>query len=155
MKKAKLDNAKSIAEFLTSNGLPNTGNWVKYAFNNRLSGDRKKDVEDILNSLKTEIGQYQKEAYSDSDFKKECYQLIFDNFIIGMNAGGKDFFILIKQLTPVFSEIAESNQLLREVVDVANTLDGKLKFYQSCFAYLILCDGPFKNVEKTLVALSN
>jgi hypothetical protein len=130
MQKNKQYNAKGVAEFLTDNGLPNTANWIKYAFNNKSSENRKMDVYDILNSLKTEI-----------------------NFIQGMDVGRDDFLILIKNMSYLFYQIAETNGLLKEVVDVANTLDGKLKFYQFCFAYLILWEGPYTNVETALAAL--
>jgi hypothetical protein len=153
MQNNKQYNAKGVVEFLIENGLPNTAKWIKYAFRNRSSKETKLDVYDVINCLETEIGMYRRDEYPYLSFQKECYKLIFDNFINGMKIGTNDFLLLIKGLTPILYQIAETNGLLKELVDMAKNLEGKPKFYQFCFVYLILCEGPYKSVETALVAL--
>ena len=110
-------------------------------------------MDDIVNSLKSEIRGYKEEYYKDSSFRESCFDIIWKTVLLGMSAGQAQFRDLTKKLIPLVSKIIQTNNLLEDIVKVAEYLDQKPKFYMICLYYLILMEGSFKNVMKNLLAM--
>ena len=133
-------------------GFTNTSKWITFAIKTKLP-DPKKDLDDIVNSLKSEIRGYKEEYYKDSSFRESCFDIIWKTVLLGMSAGQAQFRDLTKKLIPLVSKIIQTNNLLEDIVKVAEYLDQKPKFYVICFYYFILREGSFKNVMKNLLAM--
>lgn len=151
-KTVELPTAEDIAKLFNEKGLTNTSKWITFAIKTKLP-DPKKDLEDIVNSLKNEIRGYRQEYYKDSSFRESCFDTIWKNVLLGMSAGQARFRELTRKLIPLMNKIIQTNKLLEDVVIVAEKLDQKPKFYMICFYYLILMEGSFKNVMKNLLAM--
>jgi hypothetical protein len=103
--------------------------------------------------MRTEIRVYRKEYYADSKFKENCFQGVWGIVTKAMSADIAKFNMLTKELIPVIERIIQTNQVLEDIVKVAEKLEKKPKFYMICFYFLILMEGSFKNVLKNLQAM--
>ena len=63
------------------------------------------------------------------------------------------FNITTGDLIPVIERIIQTNQVLEDIVRVAEKLEKKPKFFMLCFYFLVLMEGSFKNVLKNLSAM--
>ena len=144
--------AEDVAKLFKQKGFANTSKWITFALKTRLP-NTKKDLVEVVNSLKNEIRGYRQEYYKDPSFRESCYETIWKNVLRGMSAGQAPFRELTKELVPLIEKILQNNKLLEDIVKVAERLDQKPKFYMICFYYLILMEGSFKNVMKNLLAM--
>jgi len=143
---------EEVAQLFKNKGLVNTGDWITFAVTTKLP-NTKKDFEDIINALKNEIGRYRQEYYEDSKFKKDCFETVWRIVLTGMSTGSEQFNKLTGKLIPLIGRIIQTNKTLEDIVNVAEKLKQKPKFYMICFYYLILMEGTFKNVLKNLIAM--
>lgn len=151
-KTIELPTAERIAELFDRKGLTNTSKWIIFSINTKLP-DPKKDLDDIVNSLRNEIRGYRREYYHDSRFRKSCFDIIWKTVLLGIATSEERFEGLTKELVPLMSKIIQTNKLLEDIVKATQNLDQEAKFYMICFYYLMLMEGSFKNVMKNLLAM--
>ncbi len=151
-KTVELLSVERIADLLKKKGLTNTSEWITFSINTKLP-DPKKDLEDIVNSLRNEIRGYKQEYYNDSRFKESCFDIIWKTVRLGIASGEERFERLTKDLVPLTSKIIQTNKLLEDIVNVTENLNQEAKFYMICFYYLMLMEGNFKSVMKNLLAM--
>lgn len=128
-----------------------TSEWITFSIKNSLSTTQ--DLSDIIDTMRTEIRVYRKEHYEDSEFKENCFQVIWGIVTKAMIADIVKFNALTGELIPVIARIIQTNQVLEDIVKVAEKLEKKPKFFMICFYFLILMEGSFKNVLKNLIAM--
>lgn len=104
--------------------------------------------------MKIEIRNYRNEHYSDSKFKYDSFQIIWDIVTKAMISDISKFNIITKELIPVVERIIETNYVLEDIVRAAEKLEMKPKFFMICFYFLILMEGSYKNVLKNLSAMN-
>ena len=143
---------EEVAQIFLQTGLVNTSKWITYALNTKLP-DPEKDFVDIVNSLKIEFRNYKKEHYKDSSFRESCFDAIWRIVLLGISEGQQLFIELSKELFPLLDKLRQTSELLEDIVNVAEKLEPKPKFYMVCFYYLMLMEGNFKNVKKNLFAM--
>ena len=143
--------AIEVAELFKRKGLIKTSEWITFSLGSRLPV--KQDISDIVNTLKTEIRLYKKEYYGDSEFKETCFYFIWEMITKAIRSDSEKLYKLTGELIPVMDRIIQTNQVLEDIVKVAEKLDQKPKFYMICFYFLILMEGSFKNVLRNLLAM--
>jgi hypothetical protein len=143
---------EEVAELFMRKGLINTSKWITYALKTKLP-DTEKDLDDVINSLKMEVRGYKKEYYKDSTFRESCFVSIWNTVLSGMSAGKMKFRKQTKELIPLMEKIIQTNLILEDIVNVAEKLEQKPKFYMVCFYYLILMESNYKNVKRNLYAM--
>lgn len=148
---AKPLSAEDVAELFMRRGLRITSKWIVFSIENKLPSAQ--DLSDIINTMRTEIRVYRKEHYEDSEFKENCFQVIWGIVTKSMISDIAKFNILTGELIPVIERIIQTNQVLEDIVKVAEKLEKKPKFFMICFYFLILMEGSFKNVLKNLLAM--
>ncbi|WGM90177.1 MAG: hypothetical protein NUK63_03415 [Candidatus Bathyarchaeum tardum] len=148
----EVPNAEDIGKFFQEKGLKNTSEWIFYIIKNKLP-DPTKDLDDIMTSLRNDIRVYMQEYFNDSNFKEDCFNVIWNFIRLGLSTGRTRFRNLTGELIPLVSKTIQTDKLLEDITKVAQKLDQKPKFYLICFYYLMLMEGNFKNVTKNLLAM--
>lgn len=143
---------EEVAKLFMQNGLTNTSRWITYALKTKLP-DFEKDQKDVFESLKIEIRGYKNEYHKDSTFKESCFDTISTIVSSGISAGLKQFMKQIDELIPSVVRIVETNEILDDIVEVADKLEQKPKFYMVCFYYLILMESNYRNIQRNLYAM--
>jgi hypothetical protein len=136
---------------LSRRELVKTSQWIAFSLENKLPTEQ--DLFDLLDTLKIEIRTYREEYYQDSGFKESCFLFIWKIITSGIASNAVKFNKLTGQLIPVIERIIQTNQVLEDIVKVAEKLEKKPKYYLICFYFLILMEGSFKNVLKNLLAM--
>ena len=149
--KVKPLSAKEVAELLSQRELVKTSQWITFTLKNRLPTAQ--DLFDLLDTLKIEIRSYKEEYYQDSEFKESCFLFIWEIITSGIATDEVKFNKLTGELIPVIGRIIQTNQVLEDIVKVAEKLEKKPKYFMLCFYFLILMEGIFKNVLKNLLAM--
>jgi chaperonin cofactor prefoldin len=129
-----------------------TSQWIVFSLKNKLATDQ--DLSDIIDTMRNEIHVYRKEHYEDSKFKENCFQAVWEIITKAMIADIAKFNMLKDELVPVIARIIQTNQVLEDIVNVAEKLEKKPKFFIICFYFLIFMEGSFKNVVKNLQAMN-
>jgi hypothetical protein len=128
-----------------------TAKWIVFSIKNKMRAEQ--DLSDIIDTMKIEIRGYRKQNYADSDFKEDCFQVVWQIVTKAMIEDIAKFNLLTKELIPIIARIIQTNQVLEDIVTVAEKLEKKPRFFMVCFYFLILMEGNFKNVLKNLLAM--
>jgi hypothetical protein len=100
-KKGNLD-AESISELFRRRKLLHTAKWIDFARNSPMKdADLFLNLEDALNTLYNEIGNYKREYYDNPSFKRSIFDSVLRIVLISMKAAGRPrFHKLTTELIP-------------------------------------------------------
>ncbi|XES76273.1 MAG: hypothetical protein ACBZ72_08805 [Candidatus Bathyarchaeia archaeon] len=143
--------AEDVAELFLRRELVKTSQWIVFSLKNKFSTNQ--DLFDLLDTLRIEIRTYREDYYQDSGFKDSCFLFIWEIVTSALATDASRFNKLTEDLIPVMERTIQTNQVLEDIVKVAEKLENKPKYYMTCFYFLILMEGSFKNVLKNLLAM--
>jgi hypothetical protein len=144
-----------ISELFRRKKLPRTGKWIDFARNSPMKdADFFLNLEDALNTLRNEIGNYKREYYDNPSFKRNVFDLVLGTVLTSMRAAGRArFHKLTTELIPIALRNIEASKMLVDFVDSTKDMKRKQRFFMSLFYYLIFFEVYLKDVLKTLLAM--
>lgn len=144
--------AEEISWLFRQKGMTDTPKWIDFFLSSRMP-DFWQNLKDTVQSLRFEIANYRREYYDNPTFKRSCFDLILFLIWNGMAAGSEKFHKLTTELIPLMQRNIETSKKIEEIVGFVQNLKGKQRFYMLCFCYLIIYEGNFKSILRTLLAL--
>lgn len=144
--------AEEVSLLFRKKGLTETPKWVDFSLSSRMP-DLWQNLKDTIQALRLEMASYKREYYDNPTFKRKCFDLILYLIWNGMAAGSEKFHKLTKDLIPLMQRNIETSKKIEEIVSFVQNLKGKQRFYMLCFCYLVVYEGNFKSILKTLLAL--
>lgn len=148
----KKETARLIAEEFEYHGFKQTAKWIIFSLENPDS-PLLDDFKDIINTFRSEFGQYSVGPIDDPKYNRECFDICMKTIFKGVKNGNEKLKNLITKLGPLFERIIENNESMDSMIDGIKELELYERFHRHCRFYQMLWEGDYRFVRKTLLAI--